>query len=1629
MSQLPREELAEIFFQEITDYLPEIGLKLPALQKKVADDETLHEIRRLFHTINDAASSTAFLQVNKGATHCKNIIETAIEKNKPLTSDEIRVLTSFYQNLNTLYTRSDRAQALDQCDFTMEFSPENHNETNATKSFDARSNKPVEIEKKEIIRSILPLLRELADCSSQMPLAELSHSVILPMRRAINTLADCTLTVNLSSQHDLLSNFYILLDHLALSPELLSPDIPTFLQECVTYLDLVFSLSSEESQRVIYRIQDRIHAINELILIGNTGSLQATPHQTSQKQHSREQYTDNTFEEKLQKPAALEEEKEQTEQDELLAIFKEECEEHLRTINTSLHDLEQNITAEVTDFSPELLSSVAEMRRAVHTLKGAAGMFGSLHVASSAHRFEDFLDWLHDEAEDITRKDLQIIGETLDCIGNLARKTTKKDEETVQTLVENIQSHLDSRTSEILREEALQPQAPSSTDKIPEEKLQKPAALEEEKEQTEQDELLAVFKEECEEHLRTINTSLHDLEQNITTEITNFSPELLSSVAEMRRAVHTLKGAAGMFGSLHVASSAHRFEDFLDWLHDEAEDITRKDLQLIGETLDCIGNLARKTTKKDEETVQALIENIQSHLDSRTSEILSEEEPLQPQMPSSSADKIPEEKLQKPADLEKEKKQTEQDELLAIFKEECEEHLRTINTSLHDLEQNITTEVTDFSPELLSSVAEMRRAVHTLKGAAGITGFLHVASSAHRFEDFLDWLHDEAEDITRKDLQIIGEALDCIENLAKKTTKKDEETAQTLIENIQSHLDSRTTEILREEALQPQAPSSAGKIPREKLQKPVALEKEKKQTEQNELLAIFKEECEEHLRTINTSLHDLEQNITAEVTNFSPELLSSVAEMRRAVHTLKGAAGMFGLLHVASSAHRFEDFLDWLHDEAEDITRKDLQIIGETLDCIENLARKTTKKDEETAQTLIENIQCHLDSRTAGILSAEEPLQPQTPSSADKLPEEKPEKPIALHEEKDLNSVFPEAAALSDTTHNVQVKLEDLAKLAGNEEELITTRVALEKLLVQVSNTVTELSATQTTLSQKTQELEVGFEVQSLYDFGPSPAPGKQQAIPVIKETAFSEFDPIELDQYSQLNLIIRSLNEISADINAIYNQFNGIMNEMHRHISKQQITMKMMQERLMRIQMAPLSSLSLIFYRTVRQTAKTLHKEVQLVFTGEDIYMDRHIWAKIVDPIMHILRNSIDHGIEPREQRKAKGKSEIGQIKVDTKQRNRYVIVRISDDGQGVNIKELFNKLAAEGFIDSTKKYTDEELLNFLFQPSFSTKKEISQVSGRGVGLDVVARNIQELRGKITIQNKEGKGLSFTLQIPITLAINKAVFITLSGETFAIPIQDIVAVSRFRDDELSNLHNNKVRYHDEDIEVIDLAHSLQLQREAEFYDRTTQLMLIIENNEAYQAFIVDDILEQHEIVIKPLGSHLRYVRGINGVTLTGEGVIIPILNLQELAITPQKVAHTKENEPISHPEKTTTPLQVLIVDDSVSIRHFTSLLIERQSWVANQAIDGIDALEKLAEYRPDIIILDVEMPRMNGYEFLAALKTKEEHAAIPVIMLTSRVSNKHRKKAEELGAAAYTTKPYQEEEFIALIQDVIQNK
>jgi chemosensory pili system protein ChpA (sensor histidine kinase/response regulator) len=461
---------------------------------------------------------------------------------------------------------------------------------------------------------------------------------------------------------------------------------------------------------------------------------------------------------------------------------------------------------------------------------------------------------------------------------------------------------------------------------------------------------------------------------------------------------------------------------------------------------------------------------------------------------------------------------------------------------------------------------------------------------------------------------------------------------------------------------------------------------------------------------------------------------------------------------------------------------------------------------------------------------------------------------------------------------------------------------------------------------------------------------------------------------------------------------------------------------------MVALATLATRLHRAVRVLAREQDKLVDLVLEGEDIELDKTVREEIADPLLHLLRNAVDHGIEPPALRQVMGKPERGLIRLRAYHEGNQVVIQVSDDGAGLEPEILRSAAISGGYVSEADapQLSDEELYSLVFLPGFSTASEVSEVSGRGVGLDIVKTNVHKLKGTVTLDSTPGQGATFTIRLPMTLAVTRALLVKAHNETFAIPLDTVTQILRLEREEIEHVGQEPViRVGGQVYPMLRLGQVLNLKQPA---DETVQRLpvLILNAGGKQIALVVDQLLAGREIVIKTLGNHLRRVHGVTGATLMGDGSVVLILNPADLIIeAPQPEAWAPPQPPA---ERALEALTVMVVDDSVSVRRVVSNLIKSVGWQPMAARDGLEALELVQRSArpPDLILVDIEMPRMDGYELITTLKGQEAYRNIPLVILTSRAGEKHRRKAQELGASEYIVKPYQDETLLNIIRHLV---
>lgn len=779
-----------------------------------------------------------------------------------------------------------------------------------------------------------------------------------------------------------------------------------------------------------------------------------------------------------------------------------------------------------------------------------------------------------------------------------------------------------------------------------------------------------------------------------------------------------------------------------------------------------------------------------------------------------------------------------------------------------------------------------------------------------------------------------------------------------------------------------------------------------------EILAVFYDEVEEHFESINRHLEALENEVTRTLP-LGEGARERIRQIRRAVHTIKGASSLVGMTGLPAWAHSVEDLLDWLYDDAVTMAPEMVSVLLRSTDIMErHLSDPDRVSSDEMALLRGEFLRITGAPAVPAADAGPGALQTDGPEASSGLFD------LRFEEEEDpdtdghaVSSVMPQKS--SGTFRVGMAKLDELVNLAS---EQIIALSAFDQKLDAFLSTVAELDRSRTRLRETARNLEVGYEVTSIQGAGGGVVP----AVPHGGGDAFGDFHALELDRYSEFNLMIRALSESAVDIGEIYSGLQTFHSDFDGYVTRQRVLLSELQGKLMQIRMAPMSVMTTRMRRAVREVADALGKKVRLTLRGEGIELDRVIWEKLADPLLHILRNAVDHGIETPGERVRAGKPETGVIAVTASREGNQVLIRIRDDGAGLDFHAI-RRRAGEVLGDEAAAMGDEELLALLFMPGFSTRRDVTEISGRGVGMDVVKSNIEELKGTVRIAPAEGgSGTVLTVRIPLTLAVIRAILCTAGGQTFAVPLNEISDILRVYPENRIHEPMESVRVGDEIFPLYHLCRVLGLPDAAPAQPRGEHpIVLKIVTPQGTAAFAVDALLGQREIVIKSLGSHLHYVKGISGATVMGDGRLVPILNVGEL------FSGEAGAMPDEVPGAAGAPLEILIVDDSVSVRQVVARLLEGQGWKTSFARDGQEALDRLSALTPDLIVLDVEMPRMNGYEFLSARRSHPAYRKIPVIMLTSRSTAKYREKARGLGADGYVVKPFNDQEFLHLIHSL----
>ena len=732
-------------------------------------------------------------------------------------------------------------------------------------------------------------------------------------------------------------------------------------------------------------------------------------------------------------------------------------------------------------------------------------------------------------------------------------------------------------------------------------------------------------------------------------------------------------------------------------------------------------------------------------------------------------------------------------------------------------------------------------------------------------------------------------------------------------------------------------------------------------------------------------------------------------DLRRDMHTIKGSSRMVGLPPIGNLAHAVESVLEAIGKRKLEPAAAPVELLQRSLDTLNDmLSLVKGNNDIAPADDLI--------SEFHSLLSLEAiPLQEET----------KPLKEVSTPAVQPVQRAERKSSLPSGTdTDTIRVNASLMNTLINQMGESSIYRARVDQGVGGVRFNLNELDQTVNRLRQQLRRLEIETEAQILFRYEEGPKHGH-----------IDDFDPLELDRFSELQQLSRQLMEVVEDLTNIQNSLEDQAHNMSFLLDQQAKVNKEVQQGLMQTRMVRFSSIVPRLRRVVRQVAQDVGKRAELVISGSESEVDRSVLENMVAPLEHMLRNAIFHGIEPPEKRRDKGKSETGNITLDLRREGAELVLKLSDDGAGLDFKAIRAKAEERGDIKPGQEVSEQDLISLILKPGFSVAKNVSLVAGRGVGMDVLNDAIKAMRGALHIQSEENIGSTFTIRLPFSLAVTQALLVEAGGDTYAVPLLSVEAVTRLSEGELPSYLSGNTVYHTYNENRYQM-HSLGVLfgneaavRNIEDVTDMRPPSLLFRSAEASAALQVDAVLGNQEIIVKPVGPQLHTVPGISGATVLGDGRVIVVLELAALVRNLNSKAQQQAEERTlraAQREAEQEHITAMVIDDSITMRKVMARFLERHGISVTVAKDGVEAIALLEEHLPDLAFLDIEMPRMDGFEVMGHIRNQPHLKQLPVIMVTSRSGEKHRERGARLGVNDYLIKPYQEEEMLKSIRKVL---
>ena len=1097
-----------------------------------------------------------------------------------------------------------------------------------------------------------------------------------------------------------------------------------------------------------------------------------------------------------------------------------------------------------------------------------------------------------------------------------------------------------------------------------------------------QDEVVEIFLEECEELLESIDEALDEWRAD---------PDNLVSVARLQRDLHTVKGGARMAELGDVADVCHELEtiyervnngrlgirdgmfDLLqrahDKLHAQVDDI-KAGIPLAAATgllMDLRGYLQGEVVIDPDADQDDDTADYAAPMSSETS--------LDQADSAATADyDEPPLMADAPASITPVAMDESDREILEIFIDESSELHEGLDQAIHDWEQD---------PSNMAAAEEAQRVLHTLKGGARLAGLLDIGDQAHEFESRIVRVQ---QGYLNADADFFRQAHLTQDELVQK------------IDDIAALMESGAPIILGEDRIE----TASDDFVQPTLDMPAP------DTADN----AFDEPASEDFDSEDVA-SDESAELTADAATDAGVAVDDVELDVLSADELPAYTHDDG-----EFAFESESGVEFVNEEQPSEIEPDSGFVVQSIDETTNSEAFESVEADDSVDAQAEQpsnvVQLH-----PSVPAVVEPEEPETSDESQLTTTPK----LSGTPLVDVATAAQQVAARRAPQELVKVSadlLDDLVNLAG---ETSIGRGRLEQQVSDFSYSLEEMENTLDRLRDQLRRLDMETEAQVLF---------RQER----QGPDYEDFDPLEMDRYSTIQQLSRALVESASDLLDLKETLADKTRDAETLLLQQSRVNTELQEGLMKTRMVQFQRLVPRLRRIVRQVSQELGKQVDFRVLNADGELDRTILERMISPLEHMVRNAVDHGIETIEERRAAGKPDVGQVQLDVSREGGDVVLTLRDDGKGVNRDAVRAKAIERGLMTADAKVSDHDLLQFILQAGFSTAKSVTQISGRGVGLDVVSTEIKQIGGSVEIHSEEGQGTQFVVRLPFTVSVNRALMVRVGDDLFAVPLNNIRGIVRASAKELQGYYQlpsgeRFYEYGSEKYALEYLGVMLENESQPKVVNQNLPLPVLLVNGPVPYALQVDTLLGSREIVVKTLGPQFASVMGVSGGTILGDGNVVIILDLPALIRTQASLEYQQarllDNQLAEQRiEQEKRPPRILVVDDSVTVRKVTTRLLERNGMEVLTAQDGVDAMAMLQDHMPDLMLLDIEMPRMDGFELASIIRHDSRLKHIPIIMITSRTGDKHRERALSIGVNEYMGKPFQEEGLLGTMQGLL---